>query len=184
MSWGSDFGMAEDSYSSTAGTGTGKQPANKGIVIAGVIVIAFGLILIALGAAQREAAGKIDTKTTEESLFGDEREVTDMDKLAEKNQKNFLGIAMMTFGLFICFAGGIAAASQFSSRSHIGYHSPVYMRVEDRPKRAGKQLEAEDSTLEPETTEPPEKIRIKCPSCKYLETEDAIFCSKCGSKLY
>lgn len=164
MSWGTDFGMS-----------TEKPPIRKGIVITGVIVIAIGLIFIALGAVQREEAGKIDTKTTEEVWFGDEREVTDMDKLAEKNQKNFNGIALIMFGVFICIAGGVGIASKSSSRSNIGYNSPIYTRVEDRPKSTG--------TI-PKSSEPPGKIRINCPSCKFLETEDATFCSKCGSKLY
>ncbi|MCK5561129.1 MAG: hypothetical protein KAJ51_11065 [Thermoplasmata archaeon] len=175
MSWGSDFGMTGDSFSSTNGTSTGKPPVKKGIIFAGVIVIAIGLIFIALGSVEREEAGKIDTKTTEESWFGDEHEVTDMDKLADKNQKNFNGIAMIMFGVFICIAGGIGIASQFSSRTHIGYHSPIFTRVDDRPKR---------TATKHKSPEPPEKIRIKCPACKYLDTEDATFCSKCGSKLY
>lgn len=30
---------------------------------------------------------------------------------------------------------------------------------------------------------PKEVIKIKCPHCGYLESEDAEFCSKCGKKI-
>lgn len=33
------------------------------------------------------------------------------------------------------------------------------------------------------TTPPRQIIKVKCPSCGFLESEDAEFCSKCGKKI-
>ncbi|WP_455392612.1 hypothetical protein [[Eubacterium] cellulosolvens] len=153
------------------------RTTTKPRIIAGIIVIVIGLIFIAVGFAEREEAAKINTKTTEETLFGGETEVTDMDKLAEKNSKEFNGIALIMFGIFICIAGLIGIFSGFQLRSQIPYQSPIYTRVDETSKNT-------HTKPHPESSETPEKIRIRCARCKYLETTDATFCSKCGARLY
>ena len=136
----------------------------KVMLIVGIILLILGIILEIYGFIN--LGGVFDNPTTLEELE------------SEANQG---------FGAMMCLAGG-----GFSIVIGIGliYISQIrrvtsYVATEASPgistasEAFGKGLK-ESGYSKSETKE---VIKVKCPHCGYLESEDAEFCSKCGKKI-
>lgn len=92
----------------------------------------------------------------------------------ETSRNSITWFGLSALGMILLFIGGILfyfSIIRPVSKYIAAEASPAVTTVSEAFGKGVKKTETE------------EVIKIKCPHCGYLESEDAEFCSKCGKKL-
>lgn len=131
----------------------------KKLRIIGILLIVIGIIIL------------IYSSITMFSNFGDSIEKS------RNNLMTWFGFSVL--GLVLLFFGGLAF--YFSVIRPVSKYvaTEVSPAITTASEAFGKGLK--DSGISKSETK--EVIKVKCPHCGYLESEDAEFCSKCGKKI-
>jgi hypothetical protein len=138
----------------------------------GIILAVIGIVFIIIGFTS--FPGEDESPDVMEDSF--EEFGQNMDSSSEKNQK---AITMLGVGAFMLIPGlGLIYISQFRKvASYVATEaSPA---IKTGSKAFGKGLKESGIS----NTKEKEIIKIRCPHCGYLESEDAKFCSNCSKKI-
>lgn len=130
----------------------------KGMLILGIILLFIGIILTTYSLMIFGSLGE-----SENAIF----------------EEGFSWFILSGIGSLLLFCGIILIyLSQFRKVAK-------YFAAEGSPAitQASKALGKGIKESEIISSKPAEVIKVKCPHCGYLESEDAEFCSKCGKKL-
>jgi hypothetical protein len=103
-----------------------------------------------------------------------------MDRESEKNQR---AISMIAIGGFTLIPGlALIYISQFRKvASYVATEASPAIETGSHAFGKGMGTGLKESGITSQQSK--EVIKIKCPHCGYLESEDAEFCSKCGKKI-
>ena len=133
----------------------------KVMLITGIVLIVVGIILLIYGFS------------TFGTFFGSG------ESNGEVSDKGFSSIGFISAGGFLSIIGfKLIYISQFRRTTR-------YFATEGSPaiKTASKAIGDGLKESGISSSYQKEIIKIKCPNCGYLESEDAEFCSKCGKKI-
>lgn len=164
----------------------GHESKRQTMTILGIILIIAGGILLIVGITT--FAQPFTTSSRE--FFADPDGVMDRNSSA-----GFGGIAMIGLGGFAAMIG--ISLLTFANRGKIaryqaGEIAPVakdtfnYVAKESSEgvkHLAGAIAEGVRSSQSAPPNTPKEVVKVKCRSCGYLESEDAVFCSSCGKQI-
>ena len=110
----------------------------------------------------------------------------------------FYIILGIMFGLFVIFAIVALSISHKMRKSmnkaakDRGYDSFVDMSIDRGMKMSDKSMDMMDQAIQGKATinvnhngngSSNTIIKVRCPHCGYLESEDALYCSKCGKSM-
>ena len=141
----------------------------------GVLLVIFAVIFLILGFTSFPSEEDEPDINDPFDEFGEK-----MDRSAEKSGRaiTFLAIGgfMLVPGLFLIYVSQIRKVASYVATEA----SPAITTASNAfGKGMGKGLK-ESGYGKSDTKE---VIKVKCPHCGYLESEDAEFCSKCGKKI-
>jgi hypothetical protein len=103
--------------------------------------------------------------------------------LGSSGNKGFSSIGFLALGGFLIVIGiGLVYLSQFRKVTSY-FASEGSSAIETASHAVGKGIGRGFHETGMNITTQKEIIKVKCPHCGYLESEDAEFCSKCGKKL-
>lgn len=142
--------------------------------VIGIPLLIIGIILTIVGFVSFASPDPDDPDVFHDSFeeFGEK-----MDRSAERHRTYMFMFGGGAFMMMIGFALVGASVTRPVSKYYATEMSPA---IEITGKAIGEGLK-ESGVLSQSNQK--EIIKIKCPNCGYLESEDAEFCSKCGKKI-
>jgi len=145
---------------------SGYSPIKKGMLAVGILLIIVGIVILIYGFINFG------------SLFGGTSE-----SFAEFGSRGFSSIVFFVIGGFCLVIGiGLTYISQIRRvASYIATETSPAITTASHALGKGLGTGIKESTVV--SSDQKEIIKIKCPHCGYLESEDAEFCSKCGNKM-
>jgi len=140
----------------------------------GIPLLIIGIILVIVGFISFASPNPDDPKVGVDSH---EEFREKMDRSSDRHMSSMFMIGAGGFMTVIGFALVGASAARPVSKYYASEMSPA-MKI--AAESIGEGLKESGAFGQ---NQPKEIIKIKCPHCGYLESEDADFCSKCGKKV-
>ena len=146
--------------------------SKKYMLILGIIFLIVGIVVILLGLTQ--FAGIFGT------LGG-----SSFDDMAQGASHGFLSIIMFFLGGVLLIIGiGLIYVSQIRRvTSYVATEASPAITTATHAVGKGVASGINEAGGINMASQTKEVVKVKCPHCGYLESEDATFCSKCGKNL-
>lgn len=137
------------------------------LLIAGFLIIFFGIVQIFI----------VFTEPTDWDNF-EQQANRQMGQFFIGAILTFVGFVMIGFGFQMSVAGRAGGITKYFARE-----SAPATRIMTEAVAEGFSRGLHESGIGSSRETVKEVIKIRCPHCGYLETEDADYCSKCGKSL-